>query len=278
MSTSYIAGQKKAFLAKEQIDSMWGQREPNRNLVNAAFALYYNAYRRATTCPDIHHRTKMLADLLSCAQEGWAVYPCAHDLEDAFEHLEANGGRWVEDDLWWVNYSGAQCTGVVVVPYSICNFLTAVDKRGRALGNEVRNYDQYARELVDARRNNRWPLIGNALEGIAQAAEAAKPLLWIMSVQRCEAMTEGFEKLGKYVDAVGKIHFFLDRYASSLAHNRVSGQEAAASAAFAAALACVPIVGDYFSRAVAMVPDLLQWARNIKARRDECAAMTGQRW
>ena len=274
MSNPYWSGAQKAHLTPAQISAPWGRPGKAHSLrsiafVNRAFEIYYEALQRIGRCPDPEQARQMLASLHDAARTGWGFG--VSDLEEAFEHLHDNRGRWT--DKATKNYYGGPNKvfqgAIIEAPVSIVNFMNAVDARLKELRRVVDRYHQQVRDLENAQRQDDWTRIGRITWEVKRWGERAKPFLWYAPYVQT--------RLGQVVSfagALGRIHTGLTMY--TRAQQAGFDRDAAAGlAALRTALTWVPVLGRFYGKAVEMIPGLVTWFRGLiedRIRRLERAA------
>src|SRR5262245_19603798 len=94
-TTTYWLGTQKAELAYTDVLASWGTGPHCSNKVdmaNFAFLKYYEARTNINSCSDVLHAKAMRGELEDAATSGWGLG--VQDLDDAFEHLATNSGKW----------------------------------------------------------------------------------------------------------------------------------------------------------------------------------------
>ncbi len=267
MPTPYWEGTRRAHLTRSQITAEWGRPGVAHSgtsiaFVNRAFEIYYTAHERIGQCPDADHRRLMMDSLHDAARTGWGFG--VDDLEEAFQHLHSNGGRWT-DNATKSYFGGRQKVfhaTLVRAPVSTVNFMNAVDSRVAELREIMQRYHQQARELSRAADGSQWSQVGSALGDIKSWGERAKPFLWM--APRVQ------DRLGQVVSFTGvlsNIQSGLNTYGLSIRAG-FDSDAAAAIGALRAAMGWVPVLGDFYGRAVDLIPGLRVWFRDLV--RDYC--------
>lgn len=262
MPNPYWDGTRQAHLDRSQITASWGARGTAHSgasiaFVNRAFEIYYQALQKIGECPDPDQSRQMLESLHDAARTGWGWG--VSDLEEAFEHLHSNGGRWTDEDT--KNYYGGRDKvfqrGIVTAPVSIVNFMNAVDDRVSELRSVMENYQRQTRDLARAQEADDWERVGTILGEVKSWGERAKPLVWF--APRVERGVSGAVSLA---GALGRIHTGLTTYTRAREAGFDSGT-ATALTALRTAVGWVPVLGDFYGKAVEMIPGLTIWFRNL---------------
>lgn len=279
MSNEYWDGSRQASLERSQITAGWGRAGVEHSgasigLANRAFEVYYSAHRSISAGGGAGHSVQMLAALHEAGRTGWGSG--VSDLEESFEHLVAHGGGWSDNNT--KDYFGGpnkifQRT-LVTGPEGPVNFLNAVDANVESLRGICTRYETQVRELTTAVGSDNWAQIGRTLGEIKSWGERAKPVLWWAPAYE--------RRLGQAVsltDVLGRIHTAATMYGSS----RSAGfdpRSAAALSVLRGAVGLVPVLGDFYGRAIEMIPGLASWFRGLiqeRVRRLDAAA-AGRRY
>ena len=262
MSNDYWNGTRQASLERSQISASWaapGVAYSGRSiaLANRAFEIYYQSHQRISACDEANHRTQMLNSLHDAARSGWGRG--IEDLEEAFEHLTRNGGRWT-DSATSNYYGGPQKVfqgALTEGPVSCVNFLNAVDSKMTELKRILEQYRTQVQRISQAEQQDDWTTVGNVLTQVKDWGERAKPFLWwAPNAERHLGTTVTF------AGALSNIHSGLTTYTNS----RGAGFDPRTSAAIAAlrtAVGWVPVLGDFYGAAIDMIPGLTIWFRNL---------------
>lgn len=256
---AYLNG-KLAFLQPGQVSDKIVKSAANLEVTNRAFRLYYNAYQAARAAP-FQLQIKMRMNLSDAAYTGMGFGTYSGDLATVFQELEKHGGNWTET---YTDYYKANC-----VPVGVANFLKAVDERDETLSKNYTKYNQYIRELVQARKANQWDKIGKITERIKDITDKSSPLLWFAPIGKIDTHTNYHARFGKWVEGGGTIHSFLSTFNNCSVGFGLTKMQSVAAASFMLLISKgVPIIGDVYVKAPECVPSLVQWARQIKTDQD----------
>lgn len=275
MPNDYWNGTRQASLTRGQISAPWGAGDYSANriaLANRAFEIYYQAHRRISACTNGPHRNQMLTSLHDAAQTGWGLFDGVHDLEEAFEHLTDNGGRWT-DSATGTYFGGAQKVfprALTEGPVSCVNFLNAVDSNMSQLRGILERYTAQVQQISEAQRQDDWRTVGIVLSQVKDWGERAKPFLWWApsTVQRPLGLTLAF------VEVLSHIHSGLTTYANSIGAG-LDSRTSIALGALRTAVGFLPVLGDFYGAAIDMVPGLRAWFQGLvqdRCRRIDAAA------
>lgn len=274
MSNVYWNGQQQARLEPHQVSAAWGRPGVPHSmtaisLANRAFEVYYSAHSNISANSAAAHYSQMLKSLHDAARSGWGRG--VSDLEESFEHLSENGGRWSDNNT--KNYYGGPNKifqgALVTGPEGPVNFLKAVDDNIEKLRGIYTRYGSQVQDLSTALSADNWTRIGQVLGDIKNWSERAKPFLWWAPAVE--------QRLGQTVtlaNVLGNIHTAATLYANS----RSAGfdpRSAAALTALRTAIGLVPVLGDFYGKAVEMIPGLANWFRGLiqeRVRRLDAAA------
>ena len=254
----YWIGNRRAHLLASQVTAPWAARRGDGShelmMVNRAFQIFFDARRLIRQCPDAQVRAEMTRDLESAARKGAGIGG-PDDLEEAFEHLVANHGRWTDaaTENYYGDTNSVYPSRLVSGPKSIVNFLDGVDDRMEELREGAENYLEQRGAIQQARRDRRWEVIGDALEEINDWGGRIKPFLWF--APSVESRVEGTLSI---TGVLSSIHQGLTDYVNFTGRGMTYDQ-ALASIAFKRAIGMVPILGDFYVRAFEMIPNVRDW-------------------
>lgn len=262
MSNDYWLGARQASLERSQISAPWGAPGAAYSgrsiaLANRAFEIYYQSHQRISACTDVSHQNKMFRSLYDAARAGWGLG--VDDLEEAFQHLTANGGRWT-DSATRNYYGGPQKVfpgALTEGPVSCVNFLNAVDSKMTELKGILDRYRTQVQNLNQAQQRDDWRTVGTVLTEVKNWGERAQPFLWwAPNVE---------QRLGSavtFVGALSNIQSGLTTYANSIGAG-FDTRTAAAIGALRTAVGWVPVLGDFYGGAIDMIPGLATWFRGL---------------
>lgn len=258
MSNNYWLGLEQAYLDRSQIDAEWGHGDNSGiriQFVNRAFEIFYLGRQRIRTCPNAEQARRMERDLEDAAREGWGFG--ISDLEDAFEHLAANQGRWRDGATKC--YFGARDklfqAMLVEAPISVVNFVNAVDERIASIREAAAQHASRAGTATQALESQQWTLLDRALGEVVEVAERIEPLLWVGSL---EDAPRWLQRAASFADAVGALNDALAMYRSSIQAGFGPGV-GATMASLRGALNYLPVLGSYYGLALDLVPHLRAW-------------------
>ena len=267
MPTAYWEGTRQAQLTRSQVTASWGRpgvahSGTSIGFANRAFEIYHSAHQSISRCSDYGHQRQMMSSLHDAARTGWGLG--VDDLEEAFQHLDSNGGRWTDNAT--KSYFGGRNkvfhSTLVTAPVSTVNFMNAIDSRVAELRTIMNRYHQQARTLSRAADGHQWAQVGTGLGEIKSWGERAKPFLWMVPTVQ--------DRLGQAVSFTGvlsNIHSGLNTYGLSIRAG-FDSDTATAIAALRTAMGWVPVLGDFYGRAVDLIPGLRVWFQGLI--RDYC--------
>ena len=274
MPNQYWNGSVQATLDRNHVSAAWGRpglahSGASINLANRAFEVYYSAHRNISASASTGHQPQMLAALHDAARTGWGSG--VSDLEESFEHLSASGGAWSDNNT--KNYYGGPNKifrgALVSGPTGPVNFLNQVDANIERLRGIYTRYNGQVQVLTTAVASDNWTRIGETLGDFKTWAERAKPFLWWAPVHEQRA-----GQLVSLAGALGNIHTAATMYTNSRAAG-FDPRSAAALTALRTAVGFVPVLGDFYGRAIEMIPGLASWFRGLiqeRVRRLDAAA------
>lgn len=269
MSNAYWTGTTLAHLASSDISAPWGRG--NRYLTridfaNHVFQFWHDARRSIAACRDSAHQTAMTAELEDAGRTGSGLF--IDDLEEAFEHLHANSGRWT-DDTTSSSYSGGpdqvfrRGGHIPNLPRPLVNFADAVDDKFQEFCDGAPNFGRQSQIILQQLRSSspNWEQVGNALSQIDDWGTRVKPLLWAQpNVSRAVGSAT------TYAGALSNIHTGLTAYVTARRAGFPEGP-AAAFSVLRTAVGYVPILGSYYGAMVDLLPALRTWYTNLIAQR-----------
>jgi hypothetical protein len=192
------------------------------------------------------------------------------DLEEAFQHIHNNSGRWTQDTSSMTYFGGPNKVfrrgGLISdMPKPFVEFARAVDSKFEVVRNGINNFDQRTQGIQTqlSSHNTNWAEIGTALTEVKSWGERVKPFLWARPrASRAMATTVSF------ADALGNIHSGLTTYTNARQANFPQGA-AAAIGALRTAVGFVPVLGNYYGGMVDLIPNLSTWYTNLIRERVE---------
>lgn len=262
-------------------------------VMNNAFRIFYDARQLISRVSDYTVKRAMTADLDEVARTGWGMG--VNDLKEACEHLADNGGKWKDDNTssWGWHTSGqigglsrhAQI-GYVKVPISLENFLDALNAKAVTLNAQLTALRQHGSAVVTKVATSvgdqalptvgtpEWTAFGNGLKQVNKAQDGIKAMLWLAAVSEHSTMNTTSVKLGKVLDAIGKVRGACESFdsASRAGYGTV---ESMAFAAIAEGLGCIPVLGAYYQAAFGLIPGITAGMIAIVQRRNALAAKLG---
>jgi len=273
MSNPYWNATKQAKLELKDVSASWAAPGKSHSLTrthvcNRAFEIYYKAKKIIADCPNVQQTTAMDKELSNAATAGWGVG--IDDLEEAFEHLHKNNGKWTDNKT--TNYYGGPNKSinrmlVTEVPVSIVNFLTEVDKGMQKVASATREYNLQLPQFKRASDADDWTKLKDYVDKAKSAAEKVHPWMWTdpIAVQRDPMITKigGWTKTTiSFLDVTSKIHDSLTMYTKAQSAG-FDARSAGALAALKVACDCVPVLGSFYGKMVEMIPGLAVNWRNF---------------
>jgi len=266
--TDYWAGNRLAHLERTDISAGWGSGSHSGTrivFVNEVFQFWHDARQNIRSCLDATHKQAMTRELEDAGRTGWGV-GLNDDLEEAFQHITNNRGRWT--DNYTTNYFGGQNKvfrrgGLVEAPGSVVTFANAVDGKFATLRSAMNDFNQQTqtldRQLTTSRTD--WDTIGTALTQVKNWGERAKPFLWARPRVQARVGTAV-----SFTNALGNIHSGLTTYTSARRAGFPQGP-AAAIGVLRTAVSYVPVLGNYYGGMVDLIPNLRTWFSNLIEQR-----------
>jgi hypothetical protein len=269
MSNYYWDGINKCYLEQRQIKAKWGQPGADdcvRKLavLNRAFEVFYLARKNIYSCPDFDQQMEMHKELEKAATEGFG--PGVTDLEEAFEHVVENG-CWKDTNIKY--YDPGQIPlykGVVPgAPRGAVEFLHVMQGRLRDLraimGDFGTQLDMLAQTNYESSTD--WERIGEVLKKIEEGGNKAKKYMWWADI----TVPDKMERAIGFVETLGKIHdgatYIADRWAEFDRNRKGDAAFRVGVDIVAEALGCLPILGDFYGKAVRLVIGAEAWGKNL---------------
>jgi hypothetical protein len=254
-ASSYRNGNEQASLSASDIDADWADDDRlhgHLQVANRAFELYHTAINNINQVPDRSQRSRMQAKLSEAAASGWGRG--VSDLNEAFEHLATNNGKWRDNNV--KSYFGGpnKCIDAMVIkgPSAAANFLNAADNGAEILVRETEAFRNQKARAESARNRDDWGTIGEAIARIKTGAETVTPWLWTApAYQRVGTRTASF------ADVFGKIHVGATAYADMRGKAGWSQEESAVYAGLVVAVDFLPILGAFYGEALKMLPGMI---------------------
>lgn len=270
MANKYWEAREQASLTADDVDADWAGDASALALCNRAFCLYYRTMRNAREMEtsDPSQSAKIQQELRDAGRSGFGTGG-NDDLFEAFQHLDANGGRMTYS--YTEPYMGAQQTplhGMVhEVPKSVKNFLDAVDSRMDALAPAASRFKTNSDRLHRAVKKGEWKTVGRSLNTIGDVSGKVDRYLWLAPPTKTVVrISDAAGKISKYADVVGAIYDGADTAVEMRRH--VAPEEALAVGALRTAVSFVPVAGSMLSSAVGAAPDAIQAFKNFDSAMD----------
>ena len=268
--TDYWTGARLAHLEARDISAPWGRGSfcvQRIAFANELFQFWYDARRNIAACSDSQHRTAMTRELEDAGKTG-AGFFTIDDLEEAFQHIHSQGGRWT-DDTASLTYCGnpnqvfRQGGLINDMPKPFVKFAQAVDSKFQELRNAIHNFDEQTRIIDQQLASSRtdWDQINRALTQVKDWGERAKPFLWARPrAARAVGTTVSF------ANALSNIHSGVSTYVAAQRAHFPQGQ-AAAIGVLRTAVGFIPVLGAYYGGMVDLIPALHTWFTNLIEQR-----------
>lgn len=254
-ASSYRNGTEKASLAASDITASWADDDRlsgHLQVANRAFDLYHTAITNIHQVPDSDQRSRMQEKLSNAARSGWGWG--VSDLNEAFEHLADNNGKWSDNNV--KSYMGGpnKCINEMLIkgPSAAVNFLNAADEGAAVLTAETERFRREKARAENARQRDDWETVGTAIGNIKTGAEVITPWLWTApAYQRVGSRTIAF------ADVCGKMHGGAKAYVDMRNQAGWSRNESAAYAALVVAVDFLPVLGSFYGEALKMLPGMI---------------------
>jgi hypothetical protein len=263
-SNRYWNASDQASIQQSGVDADWGRPGVPYSSVavgclNFAFEVFYTAKTNILQCEDASQRAGMLSKLHDAATNGWGRG--VQDLDDAFEHLIANGGRWTDSHT--SNYYGGPgkifkpANMILEAPTAAVNFLDSVDDKMKSLREAIAQFSSQAQQVTQAQQANDWARASTALNGIKDYGGRVKYLLWWAPRARMVV-----ERANSFAGILGEFTSALDLYQRGLQAG-LPREVSASLVALRTAMQFVPVLGSMYGQIVDGIPGLVEWFRNL---------------
>ena len=265
MSNAYWEGRKLAKLTQKDVTAKWGRPDNSgpahaRRIAaaNKIFELWYILRNKAKGNP------KMLKALESLGRTGWGLGK-DDDLEEAFQHLAKNNGKWVYEAgcksmnamplLGLPNYVGN-------MPTSITNFATALNSKFLAMDKLVRIYRTNTQTIIGIQRKTNktssdWDNIGKALVKIGRYQNLIKEIDDF--APKSSTFSYGASKYASRITSLASIFSNIHSGVTTYYKLRGTGHsqnQALAMGALNTAIYFVPVLGTFYARMFEGIPKL----------------------
>ena len=289
MANKYWNGSEHAVLKKEDVSADWIKARwgaKGLGATNKAFCLWYHGRKTVTETGS----SAMRKSLEECGYTGWGVG--VNDLDEAFKHLEKNGGRWTDNTTSsFGSYNGKRgdytgsgnglYIGSESIHPSISSFLTAVDKALADMKNAMHTYQKQCQALQAAKvtpqsPKSDWEKVKKNVDLIKGTAEKISKYAWLAPAtieanlpmtssnlahmkkasDFTDALTKRADQTVKFADAVGKIHDALTLYTEATKTFDGNQKVGVAFGALSIALTYVPVLGGFYGEIVKRIPGL----------------------
>jgi hypothetical protein len=253
MSHTYLYGMEKAELDAEDVSAPWKSEPKALPLLNKAFEIYYDAYQATNNIDDPNMQGSVRRSLDKAAKYWYFLYSSpnkVNSLVGAFEHLDKNDGKWIDDNVGSYNGGVGGNGWVQPVPSAAASFLRAVDDNIKELKEhlgEIAEGISLAAEGQEEPDTN-WKKVGEGLEKVEKFGKYAKPLLWVAP----ESLKEGAETLLEWDERAGKIHGYMSKLMTIGASNQPL--EDFILMGVTQALNYLPVLGGFYGRIVSEIP------------------------
>lgn len=269
MTTAYWNGTREAHLEANQISARWGHGDwcgDRIRFANEIFHFWFAARQAINACTNSAQRQAMTRELedAGTAGTGFGI----DDLEEAFDHMDHQGGRWTAEAGSYSYCGGAnkvfRSGGIINdLPKPFKTFADAVDAKFQSVRNATRHFDE-ATQSIDrqlASRQPDWDQIATALGQIKDWGERAEPFLWTRPRTAAAVRTTV-----SFADALGNIHAGATSYVQARQAHFPHGV-AAAIGGLRTTVGFVPVLGTYYGAMVDLIPTLHTWYTNLIQQR-----------
>jgi hypothetical protein len=279
----YSMGHQQASISSlSWVDASWGKGDYCANklrMLNGAFETFFLLMQTIQDCEDADHRSIMAAELADAGDSGWGSG--VTDLDDAFTHW-LGPGHWTDNNVGsYMRASGmfgtqkpaiaglsSSCcwglpTNIMPGPLAAVNFFSALDGKMEKLQDAIRDHNEQVPLMAKAVANKNGSQVDKAFKGIAKAAKAAKPYLWIPKaagvVPKPSEGPGGIAAQGGFifVKVITDIDTFLNVHQQALQTGIFDNQTSTAFAALAVALGKIPVLGFFYKRIAQNIPGLI---------------------
>lgn len=263
-SNKYWSASEQAYIEQSNVEAAWGKPGVSYSSVavgclNFAFEVFYTAKTSILQCEDASQRAGMLKELHGAATDGWGSG--VQDLDDAFEHLIANNGKWTGSHT--SNYYGGPgkifkpANMILEAPTAAVNFLNSVDDKMTTLREAIAQFNTQAQQVAQAQQANDWAKASKALKDIKDYGGKAKHLLWWAPKAKIVV-----ERASSFAGILGEFTSALDLYERGLQAG-LPREVSASLVALRTAMQFVPVLGSMYGQIVDGIPGLVEWFKNL---------------
>jgi hypothetical protein len=212
-------------------------------------------------------KKSIIDDLQASARTGWGHG--VNDLEEAFEHLADNGGRWTDGNvrMYGGGPSGSGAInghGCFTTAQFAANFFWAIDERVKKTQEAASEHVAKADKMATMFENNpnwnkngtkEWGEFGEVLKSIEKNAERVASSMWIFGSQRADDISEHIETGNQLLTAANEVRGAVEMYDQGMRAGFGAGGSAALVVAKRAADA-IPVLGELYGEVIGMIPGI----------------------
>jgi len=297
----YWSGSEKVQFAAADIEPAAIKDDPKfphaRSVMNNAFRTWHDARSLISNVSDLKIKKLMTAQLNDSGYAGSG--PGVDDLNEAFDHLAANGGKWKDSNIYGLTglgwYAGGKICGIskqaqvgyVKIPESVGNFLDSLNQKAKTLAKHLKDLEHHGTTALNTVKSSgvadkalpkvgssQWTQMGEGLKWVDQAHKGATALLWLAMADEKGAAAMTHDALGKLFGAVGKVRGAVESYDKARAAGW-TGMEGAAFATICEGMAYLPVLGSYYKAAFETLPGISAGFTSIVQKRNALAAQLG---
>ncbi len=278
---SYWEGDELAWIEEIPVTVIRHYREDAAKAMNFAFLLYYYGMRFAKGVKQADAKAgKVLRDdLRAAATSGWGFG--VKDLEDAFEHVADNDGRWSDNKA--KPYYGA-LGRYGAVPVAAFNFFGAIDSRMAEARTLADQHEKASERMAAALEvgTPQWQKAGEALSTIQTISGNMERFLWLVPVAVAGGPSIILHRVDAVVDMVEKGNEIGSKFLSAISDTRAAVEtfDSAMRAGFTteqglllAALqkvaGAVPVLGEVYAQAICLIPEIASMFQTIVETRNQ---------
>jgi hypothetical protein len=299
--TEYWNGSAKVELSAADVEPKAMKDDRNftyaRGVMNNAFRIWHDARGLISNVSDVKIKSLMAAQLNEAGYNG--AGGGVDDLDEAFDHLAKNSGKWKDSDIYGFDtsgwYAGGKIGGVtkeaqvgyVKIPEAVGNFLDSLNEKAKTLAKNLKDLQHHGSTVLNTVKpggvaeaalprvgSAQWTQMGEGLKWVDKAHQGAAGLLWLAAADEKGAAAMTHSALGELFGAVGKVRGAVETYDKARTAGW-AGMEGAGFTAICEGMAYLPVLGSYYKAAFETLPGISAGFTAIVQKRNALAAQLG---
>jgi hypothetical protein len=217
-------------------------------------------------------------DLQDSARAGWGHG--VNDLEEAFEHLAKNGGRWTDNNvrMYGAGGSGSGAInghGVYTTAQFAYNFFNSIDAKMKAAAEAAQEHMRAADKLAEAAAKDgwnkvgtkQWEQVGEALVKIQHVSDHLQKHLWLVcpKFEVPDVVNDALETCDKFVGAATEVRGAVEAFDKCQRAGFGTGASALLTV-LKTGMGKVPVLGEVYAEAIGLIPEIASGFQAIADR------------